>query len=210
MWEEEIEFVKKTLIKNNGNDSPRSDETFRKRNEHCVRVLNWSRRIVSSLSEEERNKLDIEALELASIFHDVGYGVESFKNSHGIEGSEIFKQYAIEHNFDKNLIDKVVHMIYVHQDKTLLERNISEELKILMEADMMDEEGSLAICWDLLTLGRHDIKTFKEALDKIESYSAHILTYNPMKHKYAIKEWEKKQNLIKEFIYSMRHDLFLD
>lgn len=209
MLEKEIEYVQEFISSTNGDKSPRELETFRHRCEHVVRVLNWVNRIIESLDDNKKEELDLYAIRLAAVFHDVAYGIEHFKNSHGIEGAMIFKEYALKNNFDLELINKVYNMIYIHQDKTLLKQNISEELTILIEADMLDEEGAMGIVWDLLTLGNFRPKSYKEALNKIESYSAKILKENPMKHQYAFNEWAKKQELVKNFILSLKQDLFL-
>ena len=208
MWEKEIDFVKEQLIKQNGDNSPRQAETFRHRHEHLIRVLHFCRKIIDSMSYDERNVLNIDAIELAAIFHDVGYGVESFKNSHGIEGSEIFKGYALKNGFPNDLVDTVYNMILVHQDKTLLEKDdISNELRVLMEADMLDEEGALGISWDLLTLGYNGCNNYEEAYQKVMNYSAHILSCNPFRYPYSRNMWIKKQKLISDFLDDFKSSL---
>ncbi len=209
MFEKEIDYVKKYLLAHNGDISRRSQETFRHRSEHVIRVKNWCEKIIESLSIEKKKSLDIEAIYLAAIFHDVGYGSEHFKNSHGIEGAMIFKEYALNNNYDINLINKVYNMIYIHQDKSLIDKKINEELLILMEADMLDEEGSMSIVWDLLTLGQTFPQSYEEALFKLEDYSAKILNRNPMKHELAYKAWENKQKLVRMFIDNLKEDLFI-
>lgn len=209
MWEKEIKFVQNYLITHNGDKSPRIQETFRHRTEHVVRVLKWANLIIDSLSFEERKNINKDVIELAAIFHDVGYGSEHFKNSHGIESSQIFKEYALGNGFDEQLINEVYNMIYIHQNKALLNMNISENLRILMEADMLDEEGAMSIVWDLITLGQTFPQSYEEALYKLTDYSAKILKNNPMRHKASIEAWENKQKLVKKFIDSLKKDLFI-
>ncbi len=208
MYGKEIEYVRQYLQKTNGDKSVREAETFRSRIEHTMRVLNFANKIIDSLSFEEQKKLDLDAIRLTCIFHDIGYGVESFKNSHGIEGSQIFREYAKD-KFDPKLIEKVSEYIYVHQDKELIySTSITEELRIVIEADMLDEEGSLGIAWDLLTLGQSKPQGYVEAFNKVQGFSAHILQNNPMKHKYSYDLWARKQRLIKMFLDDFSESLY--
>jgi uncharacterized protein len=208
MYGKEIEFVRQFLNETKGDASKREAETFRSRIEHTLRVLNFANKIIENLSFEEQQKLDLEAIRLTCIFHDVAYGIESFKNSHGIEGSKVFRQYAKD-KYDPKLIEKVCEYIYVHQDKELIySTSIPEELRIVLEADILDEEGSLGIAWDLMTLGQTKPKNYIEAINKIQGFSAHILQNNPMKHKYSYDLWAKKQKLIKDFLDDFNESLY--
>lgn len=207
-FEKEILFVKNYLIDHHGEESRRSAETFRKRSEHSFRVYKWCQRIINE--SKENLHLDLMALYLAAIFHDVGYGSEYYKNSHAIEGAEIFKNYADANSLDLKLTDKVYYLIYNHSNKELLKNpnSISKELCILMEADWLDEEGAMSICWDSNTL--KEPSCYEDFLEKIKKYSAHILAINPMVTDSARIFWKNKQEFVKDFIEELSYELFIE
>lgn len=209
MYKNELEFVKKYLIEHDGDKSRRDSETFRKRHKHAINVLNWAKRLVSELEPEIVKTLELEALYLACIFHDVGYGSEYYKNSHAIEGSEIWKNYADAHNFDLDLTDHVYYLIRTHSEHALLMKESPLELVLLMEADMLDEEGAMSICWDNMTLGQELPESYEEAYHKIKKYSGHILKENPLVTRPGRKYWRRKQEFVRKFIEELEFDLFI-
>lgn len=210
MYENELKYVKDYLLAHDGDKSRRDSETFRKRSKHTINVLKWAQRIVDELDPETVKTLDLEALYLACVFHDIGYGSEYYKNSHAIEGSEIWKNYADDHKLDLDLTDHVYYLIRMHSEKILLMKESPLELVILMEADWLDEEGAMSICWDNMTLGLTYPQGYEEALEKIKKYSAHILKENPLVTKPGRKYWRRKQEFVKKFINELEFDLFLE
>lgn len=209
MYEEELDYVSKYLIAHNGDNSPRINETFRHRSRHVYNVYRWAIRIVNELETIKQAKINQNALYLACIFHDVGYGSEHFHNSHPIEGADIWKEYAISKNLDNDLISYVYYLIRMHSNKELLQnKDTPLELIILMEADWLDEEGAMSICWDLITLGHDNPTSYEEALNKVEKYSAHILNVNPLITMPGRKYWREKQELVRNFIRELKFDLF--
>lgn len=210
MFEEELKYVHEYLINHNGDNSPRINETFRHRSKHVYNVYQWAIRIYNELDKLLQAKIDQNALYLACIFHDVGYGSEHFHNSHPIEGADIWKEYAVSKHFDTELIDYVYYLIRMHSNKELLQnKNTPLELIILMEADWLDEEGAMSICWDLITLGHDNPLSYEEALQKLQKYSAHILNTNPLVTAPGRKFWSQKQTLVSDFIKELKFDLFM-
>lgn len=209
MYEKELEYVEEYLKSHNGEDSPREFETFRKRSLHSKRVVKWLDRLID---DEIASKLDsntIKSIYLSAIFHDVGYGSEHYKNSHPIEGTEIWQNYA-KGRYSDIIIDKVSYLIYNHQNKSLLSNSSTPlELILLMEADILDEEGAMSILWDSMVLAHSNPTDYTYALDRIKQYSAHILACNPLRTQKGIKYWQDKQKLVKGFIKALEFDLFI-
>lgn len=207
-YEKELNYVKHYLIQTNGESSRRETESFRKRSEHSLNVYNWCLRIYNELEENIKKNISLDSILYAAIFHDVGYGVETFYNSHPIQGADIWKEYAFNNIEDENLIEYVSFLIKEHSNKELLnDKSTPIELIILMEADILDEEGALSICWDMINLAYKHPQSYLDYYYKIIKYSAHILNENPMKTKPAIKYWQNKQKLIEEFIKQLEFDL---
>lgn len=207
-YEEEFNYVKQYLINTKGESSRRETETFRKRSNHSYNVYNWCLRIYNALDISIKNTISLDSILYAAIFHDVGYGKESFHNSHPIQGANIWKEYALKNIKDQNLIEYVYFLIKEHSNKELLkDDNTPLELIILMEADILDEEGAMSICWDMINLASKKPQSYLDCYDKIIKYSAHILNENPMITLPAIKYWQNKQKLVKEFIEQLEFDL---
>lgn len=208
MWDKEIKFVNDLFIKNN-NCLKDFKQAFRRRDEHTSRILKLAMNIVNSLDKDKKMFLDIDAISLTCIFHDVGIDNVDFRQSHGYRSSQIFESYAKENNFDPKLIEKVSSMILVHEDKSLLKSNISEELKIVIEANWLDEEGVLGITRDLLTIGEN-AESYKDVVRYIEENSLNRIDIpNPMDHEYARVEWEKKRKFVKSYLKEYKKELYL-
>ena len=108
-YEKMLEFVKKELEDGNAVKPKNVHHQFRDRFKHSYRVYLW----VERLAEDFPN-CDIEALKIASIFHDVGYACD--KENHASCSKTIFLSYAELHKdeFSKELIDKVSYLISHH------------------------------------------------------------------------------------------------
>lgn len=151
-------YVREYLTQHNGINSPNPLHPFRSRFHHTIRVLHWCFR----LSEEE-NDIDKEALYTAAIFHDIGYTDRDNEN-HANRSCQAFLEYARTQHMAPELVEKVADMIAKHSDKGLLkEPDTSKELILLMEADLLDEEGAMGIVWDCMTLGNAHTNSYGNA-----------------------------------------------
>ena len=106
-------------------------------------------------------------------------------------------------------IDKVNYIIDNHSNKALLKETKNVELILVLEADLLDEEGSMGIVWDLLAAGK-TANSYVAAIDAIKSHSSHILSQDFMVTPTAIKVWDEKKNLVKDFISQLYEDLFIE
>jgi len=195
-------YVKDILEKNNAIKPHKPNQCFRNRYEHSVRVYKWAKRLA-----KDYENIDLNICLTACIFHDVGYAYG--KDNHPINSAKIFNEYALLNNFDKNFTKKVSDIILVHSDKNLLkDPNSSHELIILLEADLMDEEGALGIVWDLFSEGMNLPQSFDCGLDTLYKHSAHILNQDYMVTPLAKKIWNEKKELVKDFILQLKEDLF--
>lgn len=199
--EELLEYVRTYLDKKQGNLSQNLNQGFRKRYEHIVRVVQWA----ELLSKEI--ELDYNALIVAAIFHDVGYEGEDNEN-HAERSAEIFKQFALTKQWEKLFVEKVYDLILWHSRKDLLGRDISAELVILMEADLMDEEGSMRIVRDCMTAGANHPESYKDAYYHILKHKK--IGPNPMVTEMAKRIWNEKKKIENDFIAELKNDLFLE
>lgn len=196
-------FVEKTLLENNAINHTNVKFPFRNRFKHIKRVYNWCLRLL-----EDDLVVDKEVVLVSAIFHDVGYS--RGKMGHAKASAEIFKEYADFNGIDQDFQEKVIDVILKHSMKKYLDDPDSPmELIILLEADLLDEEGALGIVWDLLAEGKKEPNDYERAIEAINEHSAHIFNQNFMVTPIAKKIWEEKKDFVKSFIQELSNDLFL-
>ena len=199
-----LNYVKKVLEENDAIRPTNPRHQFRSRYTHTLRVLEWCKRIKS-----DKPKCNLDILYTAAIFHDSGYAVN--KNNHAYFSSKIFIDYAKENNFNQDFIDKVSNIVLSHSDKKLLnDPSSSDELILLLEADLLDEEGALGIIWDLMAEGQNNPSDYGSALNALWIHSAHILNQDYMVTPLAKEYWNKKKEIVKNFISDIEEDLFIE
>lgn len=120
----------------------RLSRKFRDRWDHTQRVLAWAKRIY----KEEGG--DWQIIELAVLLHDCGYEVN---RPHADVSAEKAKEFFEGHPYDKS--EAVIELIQNHSRKEDQDLSLSLELKILMDADTLDEKGALAILLDAASEG---------------------------------------------------------
>ncbi|MDE7106165.1 MAG: hypothetical protein K2O22_03275, partial [Anaeroplasmataceae bacterium] len=81
---------------------------------------------------------------------------------------------------------------------------------VLLEADLMDEEGALVIVFDLLAEGYKTPASYDTVFNEIMIHSAHILDQDYMVTPLAKKFWEEKKQFIQKFIEDLKFDLFME
>ena len=140
MYEKMIDYVKGIL--ENAHIMP-DEKTFpfRNRFEHSMRVLEWAKRI------NKKEKGDREVVEVSAIFHDVGKGVRR-ERPHAEAGAEICEKYLKRVGFDSKKTELIAKAVRMHSSKTISASELSIEERILMDADMLDETGAMAVLWD--------------------------------------------------------------
>lgn len=217
-WIDEWSYVKDRLL-NSGFDTftggaAKKSYPFRSRYEHTKRVMKWMKRIV-----HDRPGVDREALELAIIFHDVGYSMGENKE-HCVHSEEIFREY-VKHRvdradiegknirsiyYDEKRIEYVAKLIRNHSDKERIgNSDISDELLIMMEADLLDEEGAMRIAWDGMAEGMAGGESFQALMSRHRKFWK--ADYNPMVTACAKEFFAKKQKLVAEYLKQMEFDL---
>ncbi|MCL2164928.1 MAG: HD domain-containing protein [Oscillospiraceae bacterium] len=152
---------------------------FRSRFGHTKRVLEWALRI------NEIEKADAGILTVAAIFHDVGYCVRG--EEHAGLSEEIFREYitnaateadCVLHG-DKRMplvgdlalterIEEIAAVIAGHSDKDHESSLLTKEQMILMDADLMDENGAMRVLWDCFNTTEMVSFNYETAYKEIE------------------------------------------
>lgn len=202
-YKEYLKYVREYLIQHNGMNSPNPLHPFRSRYHHTIRVLHWCFR----LADEEQG-IDKEALYTAAVFHDIGYADKENEN-HAQRSYEAFLEYAKMHNMEPLFVEKTADMIRRHSDKKLLkESDTSKELILLLEADLLDEEGAMGIVWDCMTLGNEHVNSYGNAYYHIIESSSKQEP-NPMVTPKAVRYWDEKKRIAAEFAEELKEDLMI-
>ena len=201
MYEEYIKYVKDYLTVHNGNVPPDPKMAFRSKFQHIIRLLGWAKRLA-----EGRGDVETDVLYTAAIFHDIGYSNEA-KEFHAQRGAKAFYEYGIETKMDLSFIEKVKNIIYLHSSKELLkETNIPIELIILMEADLLDEEGALRMVWYCVDKGVSGAQSYEDVYKHIVMGNNKRLV-NPMVTEKAKYYWNEKQKLVEVFTKQLEDDI---
>lgn len=200
-----LRFVKEMLTNNGGENSTNPNQQFRKRSEHCRRTYGWCKQL---LKEEPLTGLREEILLTCAIFHDCGYNDRGIP--HETLGADIFRAYMdINHPSKTALKEAVAHMILLHSQKELLyAQDTVPELILLMEADLLEEEGAMGIVTDCFTIAQMGTIKLDYVKDHLKKHAGSILDQFPMVTPYAKTCWTEKQKLVASFLSALEHDLF--
>lgn len=207
MYEKMFQYVQAYLADAGCDNASKSGKhyPFRKRSEHILRVYLWAKR----LSESDAS-INREALLTAAIFHDIGYAQLPSGMEHAQNSAMLCQQYLSENSYDPSFIELVTFLVKNHSHKELLTAaGTPLELIYLMEADLLDETGALAIVWDCMVEGAQETQSFEKTYHHMLSYSMKELRTNPMVTDKAKAFWEEKQRLGNTFMAQLSFDLGL-
>lgn len=200
-----LEYVKNALYKSGKDKKEKMYQSFRSRYMHTIRVLKWCERLCVDCDA----KINEYVLYVSAIFHDIGYAIAIEDDSHAEASVQLFSEFCKTHNVQYS--DEISHNIMLHSNKSLLnDKSTSIELILLMEADLLDETGALSILFDCMSSGERHLDSYNKAYERILNFSCSILDYNPMISKGAIRVWQEKQKLLKEFVTSLSIDLNIE
>ena len=201
MYEKYLKYVKDYLTVHNGDEPSNPLMAFRSKYQHTIRVLGWAKRLA-----EGRKDIHTDVLYTAAIFHDIGYSTEG-KESHAERGAKVFYEYGTKSKMGLSFIEKVKNLISLHSFKELLkEQDIPIELILLIEADLLDEEGALRMVWYTLDKGISGAKSYDDVLKHIVMGNNKRLV-NPMVTEKAKYYWNEKQKLVETFTKQLEDDI---
>lgn len=176
---------------------------FRKRSEHTLRVLAWARRLVA-----EYPSVDSQAVEIAAIFHDIGYATCTSAKAHARESAVVCRRYLLDKGFEESRVEKITQLVEAHSRKDLMnDPQVSTELSVLMEADLLDETGAMGILWDSLVQGQKPQQSYRDTYQHIRDYTKAGMENNPLRSRLGRAIWEEKKQLVGAFLQSLETDL---
>ena len=202
MLEKYLQYAKEYFIQYGGYNHPDPRYNFRSKYEHTLRVLKWC-----NILKNDGIFVNTDILYAAAIFHDIGYGASIEKSLHAEKSACIFEEYARMQHMDTKFSEAVSYLIRMHSRKELLNApNTPQELIILLEADLLDEEGALRVIWYCASKAIQGADRYSDFVDFIRMGSDKRLE-NPMVTPLAKKLWEQKCNLVNDFIEKLSDDI---
>lgn len=194
-YAEVIEFVRKQTAEN----GRPPNYPFRSRFEHTMRVYRWAIKLQSKLGG------DLDIIVLAALLHDIGWDEV---RPHGEVGAEIAVDYLDSLGADPEKIAKIGEIIMMHSDKDT-EAELSLECRIVMDADLLDEVGAVGILWDAMATAQEDEASYKRAYYRIKNfYRINKPKIKRCKTDAGRVEYNKRMQLIEEFIFQLEKELF--
>lgn len=204
MQKEALDFVQQLLEKHGKDHSTIQGLAFRKRSSHTRRVCMWLDRLLVQGGVE-----DVEALRLASAFHDAGY--VHVRENHAYYGAQILLEYAGENGIPDERAARAAFLVAEHSDKDkwLQDPDAPMDLILLMEADMLDEEGAMGIALDCMGAASLGLG-YETAYGRMQRFEPSRLAANRMVTPLAQRFWAEKQAVIRDFMRAYAHDLGME
>lgn len=174
--------------------------------EHTERVYRWA----MILADEITDEIDMEALQIAAIFHDIGYSLnKEDMHSHAADGAILSREYLESIGYPPEKTNFICDLIARHSDKKeLCNEDAPLELVLLMEADLLDDTGAHGIVMDTWIKSTKEEVSFASILEHIKKFSWKQMQKNPMRTEKARRIWEEKKELTNRFVESLTVDLY--
>ena len=205
-----LSFVERTLKKSCSENIGAKTDIAYSRFEHTKRVLGWAKRLYDMT--DNKDELDYENIIIATIFHDVGRNVSQDTGiPHAQAGVPITRKYLLEQGFEPERVEDICSLVGGHSDKhRMKDKDIDQNLLLLMEADLLDDMGALGIVMDcMITEKRNPEACFTDCLDHIERYTYRIQQDNPMVTAVGRQLWDRKTQLVHSFVDALKEDVIL-
>lgn len=205
-YETLFDYVKDALVAYDHHGGVAKNRIKYSRFEHTERVWRWA----MILAEDFTDKIDMEALQIAAIFHDIGYSSNKENmHSHAEDGAVLCHEYLESIGYPTEKTDFICDLIARHSDKEALQREDTPlELVLLMEADLFDDTGAHGIVMDVWIQATKEDVSFESILEHIKKFSLKQMQVNPMRTEKARRIWEEKKELTNRFVESLTVDLY--
>lgn len=200
-----FDYVESVLAAYDGHGGVAKNKIKYSRFEHVKRVYQWAMKLAENVSEE----IDLEALKIATIFHDIGYSLnKEDMSNHAADGAVLCREYLEQIGYPTERTKFICDLIARHSDKGILHGDIPMELVLLQEADLLDDTGAHGIVMDAWIAGKKEEASFESILAHIKRFSWHQMQENPMRTETARRIWEEKKTLVNQFVDSLTIDLY--
>lgn len=203
MQEKALAYARQVLAAHHM-DTARPGQSFRTRSSHMERVCLWVERLLAQGGVE-----DPRALRLAAALHDVGY--VHAEEGHGAHSARMLLAYAQAEGIDPAVAERAAFLAREHSNKAewMKDPEAPRDLLLLMEADLLDEEGAMGLVLDCLSAGAEG-QDYLGAYARMQRYEPARLAHNPMVTPLARDLWAEKQRIIRGFMQAYAMDLGIE
>ncbi len=167
---------------------------------HVERVLG----LVLKISEKYRDKIDLEALIIATLLHDIGRRFEEdYGEHHATISARLARQLLAALGYDQEFIDKVEHIILSHSFSLKMKAETLEAM-ILSDADKLDAIGAIGVVRAFMLGGER-----KESIDeKIKHFHEKLLKLKELLYlEESIKIARRRHEFLRLFLEELKKDL---
>lgn len=201
-----FDYVKETLAAYDHHGGVAKNKIKYSRYEHTERVYRWA----MILAEDFAYEIDMEALQIAAIFHDIGYSLnKEDMHHHAEDGAVLTGAYLDSIGYPAEKAEFICELVAKHSDKSVLfDEETPLELVLLMEADLFDDTGAHGIVMDAWIQATREDVSFESILEHIKKFSWKQMQENPMRTEKARRIWEEKKELTNKFVESLTVDLY--
>lgn len=205
-YETLFDYVKEKLAAYDNHGGVSKNRIKYSRFEHTERVYRW----MMILAEDFTYEIDMESLQIATIFHDIGYSLnKEDMHSHAEDGAALCREYLDSIGYPSEKAEFICDLIARHSDKEVLhDAGTPLELVLLMEADLFDDTGAHGIVMDAWIQATKEDVSFESILEHIKKFSLKQMQVNPMRTEKARRIWEEKKDLTNRFVESLTVDLY--
>lgn len=199
---EMLEFVRTTLRETQLHEPSNANRFFfRDRFYHTLRVVGWVKRLCIHEQCDER------LTTIAAIFHDSGYD-HRFSEAHPETGARICRRYMLSHGFTSADTEFVSELVRQHSFKKRPADGLPNELKVLMDADILDELGITIILWDSMDEGSQHRGSYYSVLERVKkAYNKLSLILPTLKTPTGSLEYARGLEVLKAAIDRLEYEL---
>ena len=200
-----LEFVRTTLCETRLHEPPDANRFFfRDRFYHTLRVVGWVKRLCQHEQCDER------LTTIAAIFHDAGYD-QRYRDEHPQMGERICRTYMYQHGFPPEDVATVCELVRRHSFKKRPAEGLSPELRVLMDADLLDELGVTIVIWDSMDEGAHITGGYYSVLERVRrAYDKLSRLLPTLKTETGHAEYERGLNVLSDAIARLEYELHTD
>ena len=167
---------------------------------HVERVLGLALR----LSEKYRDRIDLEALVVAILLHDIGRRFEEdYGEHHAIISARLARHLLKAMGYGEDFISKIEEIILSHSF-SLKKKPKSLEAMILSDADKLDAIGAIGVVRAFM-LGGERRETIE---DKIKHFHEKLLKLKELLYlEESTRIAERRHKFLEEFLRELEKDL---
>lgn len=160
-FEDMFRFVRQALLSESTGSCYCGRFPFRDRYQHTRRVFGWAQRLMRVEPADPFITLT------AAVFHDAGYRILPTED-HALASAELCQGYMKQRGYPSRTIQQVVYLVAMHSEKTRPLAELSGEMRVLIDADLLDEVGALTALWDSMAEGAQPRQSYLKTYRRLQ------------------------------------------